>query len=204
MAIVEKPSMKQRITTLFAGGVLGLALCAAAVAGPIEDGKAAYQRGDYTTAIRLLLPLGEKSGADAMLLLSHMYGSGKGVKEDANESWKWLKLSAENGNPSAQLSVGWAYQSGGISGPKNVIEAAKWLQLAADQGEPYAQEALGKLYYDGNGVPKDYVIAYKWLNLAARRESFYMAKQSRDALEKLMTPAQIAEAQRLAREWAPK
>jgi hypothetical protein len=42
--------MKQQITTLFASGVLALALFGGAMAGPFEDGRAAYQRGDYAAA----------------------------------------------------------------------------------------------------------------------------------------------------------
>ena len=163
------------------------------------------ERGDYTSCNTVsCCRWVKKSGADGMLMLSDMYKNGKGVTADANESWIWLKLSAENRNPRAQLYVGWAYQSGDFPVKKNIIEAIKWFQLAADQDEPYAQEALGKVYYDGDGVPKDYVLAYKWLNLAARRDSSGYVGMCRDALAKVMTPEQIAEAQKLAREWAPK
>jgi hypothetical protein len=41
--------VKQRITTFVASGVLALALFGEAMAGPLEDGEAAYQRGDYET-----------------------------------------------------------------------------------------------------------------------------------------------------------
>ena len=44
--------MKQQITTLFAGGVLALALFGAAMAGPLEDGQAAVRHGDYATAMQ--------------------------------------------------------------------------------------------------------------------------------------------------------
>ena len=54
------------------------------------------------------------------------------------------------------------------------------------------------------GVPQDFVEAHQWLNLAASRasvEEVTQYAQTRDALAKLMTPAQLAEAQKLAREW---
>jgi TPR repeat protein len=63
--------------------------------------------------------------------------------------------------------------------------------------------------YDGNGVPKDYVQAHKWFNLAAPKYEASEALrpetaiQNRDRVAAKMTPAQIAEAQRLAREWRP-
>ena len=52
-------------------------------------------------------------------------------------------------------------------------------------------------------MPKDYVLAHMWANLAAGK-GVKEAVKARDFLEKLMTTAQLAEAQRLAREWSPK
>jgi TPR repeat protein len=51
-------------------------------------------------------------------------------------------------------------------------------------------------------VPQDYVLAYKWFNLAETAGSQAVAN-NRDHAARLMTPAQIAEAQKLAREWKP-
>jgi TPR repeat protein len=89
-------------------------------------------------------------------------------------------------------------------------QAASWYGLAADQGYADAQINLGVMYNLGRGVPRDYVQAYKWLNLAVSRfsasetENRDNAMKARDVLAVKMTPAQIAEAQRLAREWEPK
>ena len=88
------------------------------------------------------------------------------------------------------------------AGPRSG-EAIKWFRKAADQGDADAQLLLGSLYLTGNGVPQDYVIAHMWLNLAAAHGK-EEAAEGRDHAEKLMTPAQIAEAQKLAREWKPK
>jgi uncharacterized protein len=66
------------------------------------------------------------------------------------------------------------------------------------------------MYDEGRGVPQDYVQAHKWYNLAASRfptsakEFRDRAVGNRDAIAAKMTPAQIAEAQKLAREWKPK
>ena len=61
------------------------------------------------------------------------------------------------------------------------------------------------MYYAGRGIPQDYIEAHKWFNLAA---ATYTAKEDRDKAVKgrdhvaaRMTPAQIAEAQKRAREW---
>jgi len=75
--------------------------------------------------------------------------------------------------------------------------ALQLLRPLAEKGDPDAQINLGNMYFDGNGVPQDYVQAHKWFDLAGSR--LY-----RDTLAAKMTPAQIAEAQKLAREWKPK
>ncbi len=65
------------------------------------------------------------------------------------------------------------------------------------------------MYETGQGVPKDLVQAYMWLSLAAawphiEPDVQISLQERRDKVAKRMTPAQIAEAQKLAREWKPK
>ena len=64
------------------------------------------------------------------------------------------------------------------------------------------------MYSAGQGVPQDYIQAHMWLNLAAARlppgGRRRLAVAGRDNIEKRMTPAQVGEAQRMARKWKPK
>ena len=83
------------------------------------------------------------------------------------------------------------------------MQAVKWFRLAADQGEAKAQSNLGFMFAIGQGVPQDHVQAHKWFNLAGTG-GVEDGRKGRDILAKQMTPAQIAEAQRLARAWQPK
>ena len=76
-------------------------------------------------------------------------------------------------------------------------------RLAAEKGIADAQFNLGLMYGNGEGVPQDYVQAYMWLNLAVV-QGHENARKGRDIVYKNMTPEQIVEAQRLAREWKPK
>ncbi|MSP50530.1 MAG: sel1 repeat family protein, partial [Alphaproteobacteria bacterium] len=87
--------------------------------------------------------------------------------------------------------------------PQDYAEAVMWYRKAADQGEADAQTNLGINYANGQGVPQDYVQAHKWFNLAAAKGNINAVK-NRDIVAAKMTPAQIAEAQKLAREWKPK
>ena len=59
------------------------------------------------------------------------------------------------------------------------------------------------MYVNGEGVGRDYVQAHMWLDLTTRLGD-NSAAYKRDLIAKDMTPAQIAKAQRLAREWKPK
>jgi TPR repeat protein len=84
--------------------------------------------------------------------------------------------------------------------PQDYAAAVGWYRKAAEQGEAYAQYNLGVMYDNGRGVPQDYVHAHKWFNLAATSGN-KIATKNRNIIAKKMTPAQIAEAQKLAREW---
>jgi len=75
--------------------------------------------------------------------------------------------------------------------------------LAAAQGDVLAQNAIGSMYENGRGVTQDYVLAHMWLDLAGANGDA-AAIVERDLLASKMTPNQLAEAQRRAREWKPK
>ena len=105
------------------------------------------------------------------------------------------------GNASAQVNLGSLYLTGkGV--PKDYLMAQYWLRLAANQENALAQAKLGTMYELGQGVQQDFVKAYMWFNLAAANGEKRGAK-FRDYLAKQMTPAEIAEAEKLAREWKP-
>jgi TPR repeat protein len=118
-----------------------------------------------------------------------------------------LSQEAKQGNPVSQYLLGLQYFIG-EDVPQDYAEAATWFQRAAGQGIRAAQEQLGDMYALGQGVPKDLVRAHMWLNLAGARKRLggveEESRRKRDELARQMTPAQIAEAQRLAREWEPK
>jgi len=80
------------------------------------------------------------------------------------------------------------------------VSRFKLWEPRAEKGGKVAQHILGSFYENGHGAPQDYVQAHKWFNIASMNgDGDY--RKSRDNVQKLMTPAQIAEAQKLAREW---
>ena len=152
-------------------------------------------------------PLAERGDAEAQYNLGAMYFHGQGVPQDYAEMVKWYRLAAEQGHAEALLMLAAMYSTGqGVA--QDYAESARWYRLAAEQGYAEAQVMLGTSYMLALGVPQNYVQSHMWYNLAAARlppgEDRDMAVRQRDGIAKAMTPAQIAEAQRLAREWKPK
>jgi TPR repeat protein len=154
-----------------------------AVAGPLEDATAADQRDDYATALKLLTTLAEQGNVLAQVRLGLMYREGRHVFPDPRRD---PRLPADPGVP------------------QDPNEAMKWFRLAAAQGNALAEVFVGMAYeYGTEDLPEDVVLAYMWISLAAAQGA-RNAAELRDLFALGMKPDQIAEAQRLAREWKPK
>jgi uncharacterized protein len=141
----------------------------------------------------------EQGYAVAQTGLGSRYAVGYGVPEDDAEAVRWYRLAAEQGDASAQTNLGFAYAEGrGV--PEDDAEAVRWYRLAAEQWNLEAQWYLADMYEDGEGITEDHVLAYMWWNLVAAR-GVEAAQDRKDIIEQQMTREQIAEAQRLSREW---
>lgn len=150
----------------------------------------------------------EQGNADAQYSLGDLYRRGEGVFQDYDLAIKWFRIAANAGHIEAQRSMGYIYDNGeGV--PKDYVASAKWWRVAADRGDPASQYFLGNSYMTGRGVQKDNVQAHKWMNLSHSRipasdstRRKVIAEQLA-AIEKLLKPGQILEAQKLARDWKP-
>lgn len=146
------------------------------------------------TAIILSGPTNANAGPfeDAVMA----YGRG-----DYTTAMRLFRPLAEQGTAIPQYNVGVMYENGkGI--PQDYAEALKWYQLAAAQGGAGAAYNLGGMYANGKGVERNYVIAHMWFNLAAAK-GVQGAERNRDGVARQMTAAQVAEAEKLAKEWKP-
>ena len=156
---------------------------------------------------QLLLVLGCSLGTQATVK-TDQFDEGTAAYQAGNyqKALELFKPFAEQGDAKAQYNLGIMYGYGrGV--PQDNKEAVKWYRKAAEQGLAIAQYNLGIMYENGHGVPQDYVLAYKWFSLSVPRfqgKYHEEAVRNRDLAEKGMTPAQVAEAQKLAREWRPK
>ena len=185
--------------------LLAAALASPAVAGPVEDTEAAYaavKKGDFAAAFKLFQSAA-RSGEDfAMHNVGTMYFEGMGVDRSYIQALEWYRQAADKGYASSQHAIGGMYERGeGVK--RSAEEAAKWYRLAADQGNSASQNNLGVFYATGDGgVEADSVRAHLWFSLAAKEDA--SAASRRDRMAARMTPQQIADAEKLAREWKPK
>jgi TPR repeat protein len=191
--------MKWRLASVLL--VAFITICSPAF-GDYKAGVAAYEREDYKTALKEFGPLAEKGDAAAQAHLGGMYQHGYGVPTDYAKALTWYRKAAAQGNARGQTGLGFMYHMGtGV--PKDYAKALTWFRKAAAQGYAIAQNKMGVMYTNAEGVPKDYVRAHMWFHLAASQGDKWAAS-NRDFVAKRMTAAQIAEAERLAREWKPK
>ena len=130
------------------------------------------------------------------------FGSTPANGIDPADAVKWYRMAAEQGLANAQFNLGVMYAEGqGV--PEDHAEAVKWYRMAAEQGHANAQLNLGVKNAIGQGVPEDNVFAYMWFNLAAAQGD-EDAKKGKGMISENMTKEQIAEAQKLSREWLAK
>jgi uncharacterized protein len=197
--------MTQTLRSLFMGFAVVLALAGQAMADPDKDAEAAYaadQKGDFATAKKLYESAAAGGVAYAMYNLGIMYFDGKGVDRSYILAMKWHKQAAEKGYPQAQYAVGTMYeQAQGVK--KDIAEAVKWYTLAADQGISQAQSNLGVIYTTGDvNVPADPQKAYFWFTLASKEDASAASRAAR--LKPKLTPDQLAQADKMVKEWKPK
>ena len=154
---------------------------------------------DYGEAVKWLSKAAEQGLVFAEHALCLAYESGEGVLQDYMEAVKWCRKAAEQNWSIAQVDLGALYASGkGVT--KNLAEAGRWFRKAAVLGNYDAQFRIGLAYLMGSGVPQDFVQGHAWLNLAAAGGN-KTAEEWREKTSRRMNSSQLAEAQRLARNW---
>jgi len=153
--------------------------------------------GDYGKADMWLRRAAVQGDAEAQFWLGAAYEQGRIGSPDYAEALNWIGKAADQGHPDAEYLWGQMYEDGeGVA--QNYATAAKWYRRAAEHvpnlgGAEVARTELARLYMKGLGVPRDYVLAYFWYALAGfdpPEAAFHM------------TPTQIAQAKRMAQQWA--
>ena len=168
-----------------------------------QAGVEAYSRDDVATAYREFLASAKQGDAPSQFRVGLLCESGHAmIPQDSRQAVAWYLKAAEQGHAGAQFKLGLKHATG-LDLPQDYRQALAWFLKAADQGHAGAQFSLGRQYALGQGTPKDLAQAHKWYSLAGATGNTEATKL-RDALAQQLPSEQMAEAQRLAREWKPK
>lgn len=173
-------------------------MSATTAAAGFDEGLRAFNDKNHPAALRSFRAEADQGHAGAQYYLGRMYLLGEGVSADYKRAAAYFLAAATAGNTDAQFYLGTLHYLGeGVS--KDYSKALLWYRRAAAQGDRAAQYSLGIMHAAGEGVPKSTVQALMWFNLAAQ-SGLQSAVKFRDLLAHSMTPNEIAEADRLARD----
>jgi len=209
-----------RCITICAVVAITLLLGTAAWGGPREDADAAWVAGNYVKAVELYRQAAEQGDPGAMTSLARQYQLGSGTEKNLDEAARWnrravevYRVRAEQGDADAQFVLGSLYDGNAPGIPRDLAAQLKWIMAAAEQDHIIAQTRLGVLYSQGLGVPRDSVKAYTWWLIAGgpharplsdRDKRFAdIARHNAHDMEGLLSPAQAAQARKLAAAWKP-
>jgi TPR repeat protein len=177
-----------------------LLLSSAAVAGPFEDGEAAYERDDYPAAMKLWQPLADKGEPAAETKIGWMYEAAMGVPLNYAEAIKWYRKAADQGYAEAEVNLGEMYRDGwGVTA--DAAAALALFREGAEQGEPAALTDLSQMYEKGEGVKQDYAEALFWLSLTQTTD---LDPATMDYYAKHLTTEQITAVKQRVKDWKPR
>ena len=125
-----------------------------------EDGKAAYEAGDYSKARAIMEELAANGDAKAMNAVGIYYSKGTAYPKDRKKACDWYEKSAKADYNSAQYNLALCFmdEDGKIIDYDNWVY---WMEKSGTQEVKYAQVELMKYY-----IRKD------------KEKSFYWAKKS--------------------------
>ena len=170
--------MKHALRASATAFIVAIAFAASVAAGPYEDGVAAYQQGDYASAVRLWHPVADQGFPAAQNRIGIAYATGRGVPQDYAAALDWYRKAADQGYAAAQNNLGSAYAAGrGV--PQDYAAAVDWFLKAAKQGYAAAQNNLGSAYAGGHVLPQDYAAAVELVSQGGGTGLRRGSKQSR-------------------------
>lgn len=161
--------------------LLAAALSSAPALADVKAGVDAWQRGDYKKAIGEWRGPAVAGDADAQFNMGQAYKLGRGVPADLAQAEEWYRKAALQGHPQAEENYGLT-----LFENNKRMQAAEWLQKAASRGEPRSQYVLGTMYFNGDGVEKDWVRAYA-LTVRAAAQGLPQASTAQAQMDRYVT-----------------
>lgn len=167
------------------------------------SGEDLYKRGFYPEALaewKRAIEVNKDPGAAFRLAEEHF--DAKVVERDVATAIRYYTMGAEGGDMRAQMDLATLFDKGwGV--PQDMAHAAKWYEAAARQGLASSQYNIATMYEDGVGVEKNKVKAYMYYQLSIEGGFPRFATEAIEKLSETMTPAEIKEASKLARDFKP-
>lgn len=172
------------------------AVCVAGVAGAdVKQGVDAWSRGDYKAAVDIWRPLAAAGDADAQFNLGQAFKLGRGVPANLPTATEWFRKAAVQGHNQAIDNYGLAlFQDG------KKAEALPWLEKSVARGERRAQLVLGTMFFNADGVPRDWVRAYALVTRSSQQD-LPQASQTLAQMDQYIPEAQRQEGLTLARKY---
>jgi TPR repeat protein len=90
----------------------GASLAGEAAADPVAEVRALFGRGDYAAASAAGLPLAGQGNAEVQYMVGFALLHGAGGERDVQQALRWLRASAEGGDPRGQVTLGHCYGRG--------------------------------------------------------------------------------------------
>lgn len=180
---------------LLAAFTAGVALPGAPALADVKAGVDAWQRGDYKKALAEWRGPAAKGDADAQFNMGQAYKLGRGVPVDLTMAEEWYRKAALQGHPQAEESYGLA-----LFENNKRAQAAEWLQKAASRGESRSQYVLGTMYFNGDGVQRDWIRGYA-LTVRAAAQGMSQASTAQAQMDRHIPLADRQRALELARQY---
>jgi cell division septation protein DedD len=162
------------------GALVGLA--APAAAQSVKAGIQAWQKSDYSAAVKIWRPLAEKGDPDAQFNLAQAYRLGRGVPTNLAAAQTWLERAAGQGHVDAQTTLGLLLFEGG-----NRTAGVRWLKMAAEKDDPRAMLVYGTALFNGDGVTQNASGGYALVSRAAAK-GLAAAKATLAQMKEVMPP----------------
>ena len=152
---------------------------------------------DYAQAVHWYRKAAEQGQREGQFGLGMRYFLGQGVLQDLEEARRWLTPAANRGHPYAQFQLAKTLEAG-EGGAVDTSSAEKYYELAANHGIKEAQYRLGLLQASERSN-ENLLSGYKWLVLA--QDSVKESATKAQEVRKLLTPAQVTQAEHEIDEW---
>lgn len=145
-----------------------LCLWSGSVSAGLDEGMAAYERGDYETALKEWQPLAERGNSVAAIRIGRMVWSNRIAPKDVRKIAGWLVKIAKNGTPADKREVGELFLN--RSSPLHDRQLAiYWLHEAALEGDAESQAIIGGIYGFRKSVKSNITIAIGYYRAAAEQ-----------------------------------